>query len=122
MHSYLESLAAIEHTLRSDRLHAEAGLDLTKRIPRRKKVGLPHARQRLRFALLPAIVALGLLAGSAHAASAPTTAVAALNIPAASSFVSSVQPACWASGDLVGDANPATVHTALCGAASPMLP
>jgi len=68
----------------------------------------------LSFAAIAAI----LVASSPRLAAAPLDRVPAnpvLSSPSSSASSAHTNPGCWVSGDLVGDANPATISAAFCG-------
>jgi hypothetical protein len=84
----------------------------------------PHAggwgQRRLVLGALAA-VGLYLSAGGVLAAPAPETISPPLALPTATAPDPSAAAGCWATGDLVGNANPATITALLCGSTPPSL-
>jgi len=79
-----------------------------------KQVSRAPRRWLLFFGAIAAI----LVASSPRLASAPLDQVAAtpvLSSPSSSASLAHTDAGCWVSGDLVGDANPATIAAAFCG-------
>ena len=79
-----------------------------------KQVSRAPRRWLLFFGAIAAI----LVGSSPRLAAAPLDQVPAtpvLSSPSSSASSAHTDPGCWVSGDLVGDANPATIAAAFCG-------
>jgi hypothetical protein len=96
------------------------GVSMFKQVSRapRRLLLFPGAIAAISLALLLVLGAIAAISGSARVPAARLDQVPAtpmLSSPSSSASSAHTDPGCWVSGDLVGDANPATITAAFCG-------